>query len=302
MKTLFLQSVDDSVFAEPRRCVVLQKLRSGKQRGILEVELDPPLDGRFHGLLRPGISKVAIASRHSPDGFAPDDAFPPSVYVCRMLAEPDWLGRIDPSMLQPLSWAEVFKTLDAARKRTDPIVLSFPTVRYPSWKFSMKEKTGLSWRLLVFGFKKGFLPFDQLASYADDPENGLPDDTRKDLFRQIISLCSVTDFQHCCAFADTLVRYDDFRKTVPSESELSACWTFVIFDWAHGLDFPAWHRLALADEIAEEFGWPVTLAGFSRKEGFPPEDEARRMAAWQTWLNDERERWRPKHSEKEVSK
>lgn len=125
---------------------------------------------------------------------------------------------------------------------------------------------------------------------------------RKDLFRQIISLCSVTDFQHCCAFADTLVRYDDFRKTVPSESELSACWTFVIFDWAHGLDFPAWHRLALADEIAEEFGWPPSLSSFSRKEGFSPEDEARRMTTWQTWLNDERERWRPKHSVREVSK
>ena len=298
----YLLSRDDTIIHDPVRCTPVRFLRMGRRNDYLLCKVSPPIPGRCMGILKPGIETVVLASRQCVGGLRRKIVGPHSVHVMRLLSEPGWFGRIRMEDVAPFSWSEIFPTLEEAeRAKAIDAETSFLSVySFDAW--NLATHVPLSWQFFAYGIRKGWMQLDQVSfcfMWFEGRNHSTPSDVE---WKACHDENGFPRKEKMWTFLAANEKKEIETKGKEPEESILERWTFVIFDWAHGLDFPAWHRLALADEIAEEFGWPATLAGFSRKDGFPPEDEARRMAAWKTWLDEEREKWKPERPEKEVSK
>lgn len=298
----FLLSQDDTIIHDPVKCTPIRFLRMGRRNDYLLCKVSPPIPGRCMGILKPGIETVVLVSRQSVGGLRRKLVGQHSVHVMRLLSKPGWLGLIHMKDIVPFSWSEVFPTkAEADHAKKMDAGLMFPS-RYYFGIQKLALSVPVSWQFLAYGIKNNLMNLSEIPFYymmLEKRNSTCPSDVE---WKECHDMNGVQSKDKTIAFLELNEAREIQKKGREPESSILERWTFVIFDWAHGLDFPAWHRLALADEIAEEFGWPATLAGFSRKKGFPPEDEARRMAAWQTWLDEEREKWKPERPEPEVSK
>lgn len=289
----YLFSLNGTIIHDPVRCTPVRFLRMGRRNDYLLCKVSPPIPGRCMGILKPGIETVVLASRQCVGGLRRKIVGPHSVHVMRLLSEPGWFGRIRMEDVAPFSWSEIFPTLEEAEraKAIDAETFFLSVYSFEAW--NLATQVPLSWQFFAYGIRKEWMKLSEVPfcfMWFEGRNHSTPSDV------EWIACHDENGFsrkEKMWAFLVANEKKEIETKGKEPETSILERWTFVIFDWAHGLDFPAWHRLALADEIAEEFGWPEALSGFTRKGGFPPEAENRRMAAWQIWLDDEREKWRP---------
>ena len=195
--------------------------------------------------------------------------------------------------LYAVSWSEVFPSLEMAEEAIRRIPCEVIPALYPLLLGNLADKAILSWSFLIFGFERHWCFADVFTQFCASKEALVPAGEVTSIQSSFLKAQGSADASGILRIARWASENFDPPSVRRSDEIYLANWLYVIMDWVFALDRTPDVHLALADEIAEEFGWPATLAGFSRKDGFPPEDEARRMAAWQTWLDAERAKWKP---------
>ena len=101
---------------EPREGFIERRLRGDRRDGYLLVRIDPPLIGQTFGLGGCDIHQVVLATRHLGDALPPN-RWPLFVHVARPLVSLEGRDVIHENELEPIAWAELYPTAEAARSK-----------------------------------------------------------------------------------------------------------------------------------------------------------------------------------------
>jgi hypothetical protein len=107
----------DYLARPPRRCRAIKRLRGDARDDYLLIRIDPPLNGQIFGLGEHDIDQVIVATRHRGASLFPITQWPVFVHVARLLVPYEGQDVVRSDELDPIAWAELYATEEAARTR-----------------------------------------------------------------------------------------------------------------------------------------------------------------------------------------
>lgn len=116
----YLALTESSLFAEPRRCWRVKRLKTATRRDLLLIKVDPPLRARELSLdMANDLDLFVVATRFRASSLFPITSWPVYVHVARVLvenvADRDTLKK---GQYESIAWAELYRTVeDALLKR-----------------------------------------------------------------------------------------------------------------------------------------------------------------------------------------
>lgn len=294
MKPFYIVSLDDAVVPRPTLCRPVRFLRWNGRSDLLLVHIEPPLFGRPLGYPRGSVSSIVLASRESIGGLRRPLSAGHAVHVLVPKRRIGSESSLPENALHAVSWSEIFPTLELAEEANRRIPCEVIPTLYPFLLDYLEQRTKLSWDFLIFGFERHWCYADVFTQFCGSPASRIPANEVASFQTMFLKAQGKADAFGILRIARCILEKFDMTESRCPEQEYSSKWMYLIMNWVLNLDRTPDVRLALADEIAEEFGWPEALSSFTRKEGFSPDDEGRRMTAWQSWLDGERAKWKPK--------
>ncbi|MCC6672164.1 MAG: hypothetical protein IT458_13970 [Planctomycetes bacterium] len=101
----------------PRRCRAIKRLSGEDRDDYLLIGIDPPLNGQFFGRGGRDIDQVVIATRHRGESLFPIRRWPVFIHVARLLVPYEGQDVVRNDEVEPIAWAELYATEEAARAR-----------------------------------------------------------------------------------------------------------------------------------------------------------------------------------------
>lgn len=115
----YLASTEGYGMEEPRRCWRVKRLATSQRDDLLLARIEPPLIGQHYGLGGRDIELVLLAPRHKGASLFPVDRWPIYVHVARpLVADPEAREYLEPTDMEEVAWAELYRTEDDARRKS----------------------------------------------------------------------------------------------------------------------------------------------------------------------------------------
>lgn len=116
MTELWLGSRDSTdLNGNPRSCTVIGRVAHKSGRVILDLALDPPLEGEDYGFSPRKIGRVVVSPKYDHIDLDPVSEWPAYVFVLEPASfDPGFLAQITRSDYEILAWGELYQSKEAA--------------------------------------------------------------------------------------------------------------------------------------------------------------------------------------------
>jgi hypothetical protein len=113
----YLASSEGYGMKEPRRGFTVRRLRGDHRDDYLLARVEPPVIGQPFGLGSRDIDHLILATRHVGESLFPILRWPVFVHVARPLVPIEDRDVLHDGEMEPIAWAELYQTEDAARAK-----------------------------------------------------------------------------------------------------------------------------------------------------------------------------------------
>jgi hypothetical protein len=113
----YLASSEGYGLDEPRQCFAIRYLRTDTRDDLLLVNVAPPISGQSYGLGDQDIEQVILATRHEGETLKSIRSWPVFVHVARPLGQLPENGRVGPTDMEEIAWAEIYESEATARSK-----------------------------------------------------------------------------------------------------------------------------------------------------------------------------------------